>query len=90
MYTKISMATATALSSPTYFYRNVSSRDGRNSGHEVVRHEGPDDDGPLEGGRPFDVAPVEMHRDENQRHLAQLGRLVAAVQHLVCHVVDLE
>ena len=44
----------------------------------------------LEGGGPLDVASVEVDGDENNRHLAQLGSLIAAVQHLVGHMVNLK
>jgi hypothetical protein len=36
------------------------------------------------------VAAVEVDGDEDQRHLADLGGLAAAVQHLVRHVIHLK
>ena len=73
-----------------YLERDVGSRNSWYSGHEVVSTEGPDDDGPLEGGGPLDVAAIEVEGNEDERHLAQLRGLVAAVQHLIGHEINLK
>jgi len=49
-----------------------------------------ENDRSLEGGCPLDVASVEVDRDEDNRHLAQLRSLVTAMQHLVGHMVNLK
>ena len=79
----------TSLFIQVYLEWDVRARNGRNPGHEIVSAERPNDDGPLEGGGPLDVAAIEVDGDEHERHLTQLGSLVAAVQHLVGHVVNL-
>ena len=50
---------------------DVFARDGRHTGHKVVRFEGANDDTALKRGRLLDVRTIKVKGNQHQRHLAQ-------------------